>query len=68
MEDLVGRAITAWFRSGADDQPSNTSWVETYGGRNYVVLENVSGVLAVYRVRPDGRLRRMLRAPAALMK
>jgi hypothetical protein len=32
----------------------------------YVVLENVNGVLAVYRVRNDGMLRRMRRWPKAI--
>lgn len=32
----------------------------------YVVLENVSGILAVYRVRNDGKLKGLRRWPAQL--
>jgi hypothetical protein len=35
-------------------------------GRQYVVLANVNGLLAVYRIKPDGLLRRLKRWPRAL--
>jgi hypothetical protein len=35
-------------------------------GRKYVVLRNVSGILCVYRVRTDGRLKGLKRWPSAL--
>lgn len=68
-EDLTRRAFAAWFRSGGTDQPSNVSGLETAEGLDYVVLRNVSGVLAVYRIRiVNGApmLKRMKRWPAAL--
>jgi hypothetical protein len=34
-----------------------------HNGRRYVVLQNVNGVLAVYRVRHDGILKRLRRWP-----
>jgi hypothetical protein len=41
--------------------------VVTHAGLQYVILRNVDGVLAVYRVRTDnGLLRRMKRWPAEL--
>jgi hypothetical protein len=61
--DLMRRALAAWFRSGAMDQPSNLSRCEWLDGRGYVVLRNVRGILAVYRVRADGMLRRLKRWP-----
>ncbi len=69
MDKIVARAYSAWFRSGANIQPANTSGLVTYDGKDYVVLENNGGVLAVYRVRtPDGRLRRMKRPPKAILE
>jgi hypothetical protein len=70
--DLVARATVAYLRSDADSaivsQPSMTiSDVVTHAGLQYVILRNVDGVLAVYRVRTDnGLLRRMKRWPAEL--
>jgi hypothetical protein len=67
-EALVRRAFAAWFRSGGEDQPSNTSRVRTVKGKHYVVLTGGHGVgpLAVYRVRPDGILKRLRRWPEKL--
>lgn len=66
-EDLIRRALSAWFRTGGTDQPSAASGVAEHGGKQYVVLNNVAGVLAVYRVRNDGVLKRLARPPAVLM-
>jgi hypothetical protein len=72
MNELLGRAYRAYFmtaaRSGYDcAQPANDrSGEEEVGGKNYVVLRNVRGVLAVYRVRNDGMLKRLRRWPAEL--
>ena len=63
MTDYLTRAFAAYFRSGDKDQPSNSSRVVEDMGRGYVVLENLNGVLAVYRIRNDGILRRMKRWP-----
>jgi hypothetical protein len=35
-------------------------------GRRYVVLSNANGILAAYRVRPDGILKRLKRWPPEL--
>jgi hypothetical protein len=66
MVELTGRAFAAWFRSGAIDQPANTSGVRVHDGKNYVVLQNANGILAVYRVRNDGKLKRLRRWPKAV--
>lgn len=50
----------------AVDQPTSKSSVETIGDLDYVVLRNERRVLAVYRVRNSGLLRRMRRWPLAL--
>ena len=49
-------------------QPSNTSGVMELGGKEYVVLHNVNGILAVYRVRNDGVLKHLVRWPEGLEK
>jgi len=66
MDDMVKRAMAAWFRSGGNIQPANTSGVRTHDKRKYVVLENINGFLAVYRIKTDGFLKRLKRWPAAL--
>jgi hypothetical protein len=68
MDDagLTRRAFAAYFRSGGTDQPANTSGVVNCDGVWYVVLHNVRGTLAVYRVKNDGGLRRMKKWPKEL--
>jgi len=58
----AGRAAGWGFRSAAregvlsPDRPANYSGVEGHNGKLCVVLRNVNGILAVYRVRNDGVL------------
>jgi hypothetical protein len=67
MDDLTRRAYTAYFRSGGTDQPGGSESGPTeLDGKQYVVLRNSNGVLAVYRVRNDGMLKRLRRWPADL--
>jgi hypothetical protein len=69
-DDVTWRAFAAYFRGasafGIVDQPASDSGVRKVNGKFYVVLHNVRGVLAVYRVRNDGMLKRLKRYPAAL--
>ena len=65
-QDVTRRALAAYFRSGGIDQPANSGVVE-HNGKAYVVLENVNGILAVYRVRNDGMLKRLRRWPTDLI-
>ena len=62
-KDEVTRAMAAWFRSGQSVQPANTSDVRVCNGKQYVVLENINGILAVYRIKNDGFLKRLKRWP-----
>ena len=61
-EELTKRAIRAYFSRVYRElgvmalYPSNASGIEKHGGKEYVVLRNVNGVLAVYEIRND-RLR-----------
>jgi hypothetical protein len=63
---LVSRAFAAYFRAGGIDQPANYSGVVIHDGKRYVILVNANTILAVYRVRNDGMLKRLRRWPAAL--
>jgi hypothetical protein len=70
-EDLTSRAFAAYFRAGTRNgfimaQPANYSGVAEHKGKQYVVLRNGGGVLAVYRVRNDGALKGLRRWPKAL--
>ena len=73
-EPLIRRAMSAYYRSGhregyTDQQiniPANTSYLAEFGGKQYVVLENVNGILAVYRVRTSGFLKELRRWPKEL--
>jgi hypothetical protein len=69
-KDLENRALAAYFRSaakqgGSPNQPS-TPTNATVDGKQYVVLTNKNGILAVYRVRTDGVLKGLVRWPAEL--
>lgn len=65
-DELTRRALAAYFRSGGTDQPGRGSGVVERDGKLYVVLGSARGILAVYRVRNDGMLRRMRRWPSDL--
>lgn len=70
-EQLTQRAFAAYFQAAAREgfiyeQPADYSGVEEAGGKVYVVLRNVNGILAVYRVRNDGILKGLKRWPKEL--
>lgn len=66
MDELIRRAIAAHYRSGGRDQPGSESEVTDIGDRRYVVLRNINGVMAVYRLTTQGKLRIMRRWPAEI--
>jgi hypothetical protein len=66
--DLLSRAYAAYFRSGGADLPSNASDVIVFGGKTYVVLSNVHGILAIYRLLKGGQLRRLRCYPVGLAR
>jgi hypothetical protein len=70
MDDLTRRALAAYVKS---DGPDAVKVSERYSGQafvgeeTYVVLRDRRGrLLAVYRHRPSGMLRRLKRWPAAV--
>ena len=64
-DDLLRRAIKTYLRDEGAQQPAaQHSGLERHDGLRYVVLRNVNGVLAVYRVRGDiATLKRLKRWP-----
>jgi hypothetical protein len=72
-EELLTRAMHAFFVAARKnglmfDQPSNSSGVQEFAGKRYVILQNANGVLAIYRVRNDGMLKRLRRWPDSLVR
>lgn len=65
-QELVRRAHAAYKRAGGIDIPSNDSGIESVGSKDYVVLRNVRGVMAVYLIRRDGSLRGMKEVPEGI--
>ena len=50
--DYTERAFRAYFRAGANIQPSaSSSGLRSHEGRDYVVLENCNGILAEQEIR-----------------
>ena len=66
--EILDRAISAFYhtrkKNGLHDvQPANSSYVAEVDNKQYVVLGNVNGILAVYRIKNDGYLKRLKRWP-----
>lgn len=69
LQQLTQRAIKHHTGRvpGAQQPAADLSGPATAGGLDYIVLRNISGVLAVYRVRPISRtLKRLKRWPKAV--
>ena len=71
-DELVSAAIAAYLREGKGQFPQ-PSWdlsdpVVDAEGLEYVRVRNVDGLLAVYRVRPNGALKRLKRWPKKVEK
>lgn len=69
--ELVRRAFKAYYRraaatGGQPMQPSRDSGVQELGGKQYVVLFNLNGLLAVYRVLNSGALKLLKRPPTEI--
>jgi hypothetical protein len=61
LKDPESRAMLAYFLDCQEkgvffQQPASYSGIRQYDGKEYVVLENINGPLAVYLVQPDGSL------------
>ena len=65
MKDVVSRALSAYYKT-----VTNTVYKDlviphlvVVKEKEYIVIENAAEILAVYRVRPNGLLKRMKRYP-----
>jgi hypothetical protein len=65
--DMTRRAFAAWYKGGGTHQPTGSAsgW-EEHDGLHYIVLREGGHLMAVYRIRNDGTLRRMRRWPKAI--
>ncbi len=69
-DDVMRRAFKAHYRAVGEygDIPGGSvSQIEEHGERCYAVLRNVRGILRVYRIQDDGRLRRLDRWPKSIL-
>lgn len=65
LDEIVRRALAAYYASGGDELPSVTN-VQKVKGKRYAVLRRSGKILACYRVRNDGKLKRLIRLPEGL--
>lgn len=65
LDELTRRALSAYFESGGGELPSATEVVRI-SGKRYVTLKRSGRLLAAYRVRNDGKLKRLIRIPEGL--
>ncbi len=67
MDQITCRALTAFFRSDGDDgRDLSSSGTVEYAERTYVVIRHATALVAVYRVRTSGALKRLKVWPAEL--
>jgi len=64
---LGSRAMAAYWRTEQAPQQSSDPGLYKVEGKFHVVLANDGGILAVYRVKNDGVLRRLKRIPKCLI-
>lgn len=62
LDEVTRRALSAYARTDGDPLPT-TAGIERHGGLRYVVLRARGKLLACYRVRNDGKLKRLVRLP-----
>jgi len=62
---LTRRALAAYFRSRGSGQPMSFE-VERHSKLNYVILRSRKALLACYRIRNDGVLKRLKRLPSGI--
>lgn len=65
LEELQRRALSAYFDGGGDVMPGEPR-VHRVKGKRYVSLWRGKTMLVCYRVRNDGKLKRLIRVPDGL--
>jgi len=66
LSSLESRALAAYYRVSPNADIPSAPDQFVHDGHRYVVLSNIRGLLAVYRVRNDGQLKRLRRWPAVI--
>lgn len=64
--EACDRAMAAYKRSGGNQQPSGGGNIEAVNGKDYVVLRNANGILKVYQLTDDGRIKGLSEVPSGL--
>ena len=64
--EAIERAVAAYRRSGSVTQPEAGGEVETVAGVDYVVLRNIKGILKVYQLTDDSRIKGLTKIPPGL--
>lgn len=65
LDESSRRALSAYYATGGEELPTSVK-VQKVKGLSYAVLRRGSKVLACYRIRNDGKLKRMIRLPKGL--
>lgn len=65
LDELTRRALSAYFDGDGDEMPTKPE-VRKIKGKRYVMLWRGPRLLACYRVRNDGKLKRLVRLPNGL--
>jgi hypothetical protein len=67
-DDLIRRAMAGFFREKLPGDMPASGTMRTIRGLQYIVLRSGAGqVVAIFRLKNDGFLRRMRRPPKALL-
>jgi hypothetical protein len=69
MSEVVSRALRSYFKKEGHQAAQPTvrgTHQQEVADKSYVVLRNGSGVLAVFRIRTNGVLKRLRRWPTEL--
>lgn len=65
LDEPSRRALSAYYATGGEELPTSAK-TQRIGELEYAVLRRGAKVLACYRVRNDGKLKRMIRLPRGL--
>jgi hypothetical protein len=65
LDEPSKRALSAYYASGGGELPTSVK-VQSLKGLSYAVLRRGTAIVACYRVRNDGKLKRMIRIPVGL--
>jgi hypothetical protein len=62
-DQLINHSIKLFLRKSNQQPSASESYIRTEGGKDYVVLKNANGVLAVYSISDDDYLKQLKNIP-----